>query len=118
VLAIGLFAPPNHLPLWPATLPAHVAVAPGASASATWHDELVASGLEIRLPWVSLARMLTLCGCVCIGVAMVRTAREGLRSVDQRDFPSADYRASVALLGHAAMHAAGVATGLGDAADS
>jgi hypothetical protein len=101
VLAIGLFAPPNHLPLWPATLPAHVSVTPGASASATWHDELVASGLEIRLPWVSLARMLTLFGCLCVGIAMVRTAREGIRSVNQSELPSTDYRATVALLGHA-----------------
>jgi hypothetical protein len=77
VLAIGLFAPPNHLPLWPATLPLHASVAPGASASATWHDELVASGLEVRLPWVSLVRMLTLCGCACVGAAMIRTARVG-----------------------------------------
>jgi hypothetical protein len=74
VLAIGLFAPLHHLPLWPATLPAHVAVAPGASASAVWHDELVASRLEDQPPWVSLLRMLTLCGCACIGVAMVRIA--------------------------------------------
>jgi hypothetical protein len=52
----------------------HVILNQGASASAVWHDELVASRLEDQLPWVSLLRMLTLCGCACIGVAMVRMA--------------------------------------------
>ncbi len=77
MLGIGLFAPSNHLPLWPATLPAHVTVAPGASAAAVWRDELIASQLEKRLPWVSLLRTLTLCGCACVGAAMIRTAIRG-----------------------------------------
>ncbi len=76
ILAIGLFAPPQHLPLWPATLPDHRAPAPGATASSVWHDELVALGLEEPNAWVSVVRLLTLCGCGCIGVAMVRRARE------------------------------------------
>jgi hypothetical protein len=74
ILAIGLFAPSQHLPLWPATLPDHGAPAAGASASSVWHDELASMGLEDRNPWVSVLRLLTLCGCGCIGVAMVRTA--------------------------------------------
>jgi hypothetical protein len=74
VLAIGLLAPPEHLPLWPSTLPAHVTIAPGATASTIWRDELVASKLEIRRPWVSVMRLLTLCGCALITVAMIRTA--------------------------------------------
>ncbi len=74
ILAIGLFAPPQHLPLWPATLPDHRAPAPGATASSVWHDELVAMGLESPNAWVSVLRLFTLCGCGCIGVAMLRTA--------------------------------------------
>jgi hypothetical protein len=76
ILAIGLFAPPQHLPLWPATLPDHRALAAGATASSVWHDELVAMGLENRNVWVSLVRSLTLCGCACIALAMLCTARE------------------------------------------
>jgi len=75
ILAIGLFAPSQHLPLWPATLPDHRVLAAGATASSVWHDELVAMGLEDPNAWVSVLRLLTLCGCGCIGVAMVHTAR-------------------------------------------
>jgi hypothetical protein len=76
ILAIGLFAPSQHLPLWPATLPDHRTLAAGATPSSVWHDELVAMGLEDPNAWVSVLRLLTLCGCGCIGVAMLCTARE------------------------------------------
>jgi hypothetical protein len=74
LIAIGLAAPRHHLPIWPATLPAHVTVANGASASEVWQAELIASGLENQDPWVSFLRLLTLCGCACVCIAMVRTA--------------------------------------------
>jgi hypothetical protein len=84
ILAIGLFAPAQHLPLWPATLPDRRAPAAGATASSVWHDELVAIGLEDPNAWVSVLRLLTLCGCGCIGVAMLRTARESSDAAGRR----------------------------------
>jgi hypothetical protein len=74
MLALGLFAPTNRLPLWPATVPDHILVAPDASASAVWHAELVASRLENQGAWVSVLRLLTLCGSAAITFAMIRTA--------------------------------------------
>jgi hypothetical protein len=71
---LGMFAPGARLPMWPAALPEYVAVAPDATASAEWHDEIAASGLEEQRPWDSLLRLLTLCGCACIAFAMIRAA--------------------------------------------
>jgi hypothetical protein len=72
VLVVGLCGPPRRLPMWPAALPQHVAVAPDSSANAIWHDEIVAAGLETQRPWASVLRLLTLCGCAAIGVATAR----------------------------------------------
>jgi hypothetical protein len=74
LLVLGMFAPGAHLPMWPAALPEYVAVAPDATASAEWHDEIAASGLEEQRPWDSLLRLLTLCGCASIAFAMIRAA--------------------------------------------
>jgi len=74
IAIVGLTGPPSRLPMWPGALPQHVAVAPGASANAIWHDEIVASGLETERPWASVLRILTLCGCAAVGVAMTRVA--------------------------------------------
>lgn len=86
VLAVEPFAPAAPLPMWPAALPQHVAVATNMSASAEWHDEIVASGLDTRRPWASSLRLLTLLGCACIAFAMVRSAAERFqRKVDSAD---------------------------------
>jgi len=74
VIAIGIFAPPARLPLWPDGMPQHVAVAPNASVTTAWHDELAAAGLEERRPWTSLLRTLTLAGCALIAFATIRQA--------------------------------------------
>jgi len=74
VLFLGLLAPPDRLPIWPDVPVAHAVVTAGASPSAIWNAELVALGLDTQYPWVSLVRLLTLSGCVCIGIAMARTA--------------------------------------------
>ncbi|HZO94549.1 MAG TPA: glycosyltransferase family 87 protein [Candidatus Baltobacteraceae bacterium] len=83
VAVVGFFGPPSRLPMWPAALPQHVAVAPNSSANAIWHDEIVASGLETERPWASTLRLLTLAGCVAIGVAMTRVAAETERAPDE-----------------------------------
>jgi hypothetical protein len=96
MLAIGLFAPASRLPLWPATVPDHIVVAPGASASAVWQAELVASRLENQGAWVSGLRLLTLCGSAAISFAMIRTAamtfayakRKGPDAVTARRLPT------------------------------
>jgi len=74
LLVLGLYAPKTPLPMWPAALPEYVSVAPDATASAEWHDEIAASGLEQQRPWDSLLRLLTLGGCACIAFAMMRAA--------------------------------------------
>jgi hypothetical protein len=76
VLVLGLFAPAERLPIWPGEPGPRVVVTPGASPSAIWNAELVALQLDTQRPWVSLVRLLTLAGCACIGIAMVRTAVE------------------------------------------
>ncbi len=81
VLVVGFFAPPQPLPMWPATLPAHVALASNATASAEWHGEIAASGLETQRPWEALVRLLTLCGCACIGIALVRKRGHAVQPV-------------------------------------
>lgn len=74
VLAVGLFAPPTRLPMWPAAVPQHVSVAADASANAQWHDEIAAAGLETQRPWASFLRLLTLCGCGGIAGSMTAFA--------------------------------------------
>jgi hypothetical protein len=74
VLFLGIAAPAARLPIWPPASPARVEVMPGASPSAIWSAELSALQLDTQRPWVSLLRLLTLSGCACIGIAMVRTA--------------------------------------------
>jgi len=80
VLFLGLLAPPSPLPIWPPALPARAVVMAGASPSAIWNAELTALQLDTQRPWVSLLRLLTLSGCACIGIAMLRTAAIGSRS--------------------------------------
>jgi hypothetical protein len=75
VLALGLMAPPERIPMWPAALPRHFEAAPGAPANATWRRELVASGLETERPWASLLRIVTLGGTLLVGIAMTISAR-------------------------------------------
>ncbi len=74
IALVGVFAPPRRLPMWPAAVPQHVAVAPNSSANAIWHDEIVASGLETERPWASVLRLLALAGCASVGLAMTRVA--------------------------------------------
>lgn len=75
VLAVAAaFAPPTKLPMWPDTLPQHVAISANASANVQWHDEIVASGLEEQRPWASLLRTITLTGCLLIAYGAIRMA--------------------------------------------
>ena len=74
VILLGTLAPPNHLPIWPPASAAHATLLPGTSPSAIWNAELTSLALTTQRPWVSLLRLLTLSGCACIGIAMIRTA--------------------------------------------
>jgi hypothetical protein len=90
VLLVGFYGPASRLPMWPDSLPPHITVAPGASASSEWHDEIAASGLDRPRPWTSLLRLLTLCGCAAIAGAMIRTAADPARSEQPSRRPRAE----------------------------
>ncbi len=64
-------------PTWPDALPASYRAPHGASAAAVWADEQHAAGLDRSEPAWGALRALPLCGCVLLGVALVRGARRG-----------------------------------------
>ncbi len=76
VVLLGVLAPSSHLAIWPPSSPARIVMLPGTSPSAIWHAELSALQLDTQRPWVSLLRLLTLAGCACIALAMLRRLAE------------------------------------------
>lgn len=63
-------------PTWPDGLPAAYRAPAGATAAGVWADEQRAAGVDRRDPVWSALRALPLVGCVVLGIALVRGARE------------------------------------------
>lgn len=70
VLGLGMAAPKQILPTWPADLPRDFMAGRHAPPNVVWHREIVATGLEDVNPWVAFLRTITLAGCALAGVAM------------------------------------------------
>jgi hypothetical protein len=84
IALLGLFAPPEHATIWPATVPAITALTPDMTAATIWRTELASLHLDGPQPWIALLRCLTLTGCALVGIATAVTARDEARPIAVR----------------------------------